>query len=88
MSCWACGRGRGRTHPRWCRKRIAREERRDVRRERELAKLIRSQAADMKRGRWIDRQRFGPDRTRTVSLNAFFSYDNEPNWVDARQPWQ
>lgn len=88
MACWACGRGRGRTHPRWCRKRLQREERRDARREKELAKLIRSQAADMKRGRRNDAQRFGPSRTRTVLLSAFLSFDNEPNWLGARQPWE
>lgn len=51
-------------------------------RRRELAHLIQEQAAEMKRGAWINRQRLGPQRLRTASLTEIMYSDGEGVFED------
>jgi len=81
-ACWACGRAED--HPQWC---IEAEQQEDARQD-ELAKLIRSQQADMNRGGRQESQRFGPDRERVRSLTPFLEYGEDYHNEPFRQPWE
>ena len=78
---WMVALSTGWLHRPWCRvpaelrkAKRQRWRRNRAARRRELARLIQAQAADMRRGRWADTQRFG--RRRTTSWEKITGHDD------------